>query len=101
MSATADIIVTNAFTLTTPPPQLDLTNQFIGDLKSAKDPNFNLAGTNLEKTVAEKVCECVGMCVSVCAPVLADQCVRGGGVIIYLKSFGTIFCTYSWYESSH
>ena len=101
MSATADIIVTNAFTLTTPPPQLDLTNQFIGDLKSAKDPNFNLAGTNLEKTVAEKVCECVGMCVSVCAPVLADQCVRGGGGDHLSQIIWGNFCTYSWYESSH
>ncbi len=53
--ATADI-ATHAFTLIPPPSQLDLTNQFIGDLKSAKDPNFNLAGTNLERTVAEKVC---------------------------------------------
>ncbi len=43
-------------TLHTPThPQLDMTNQFIEDLKTAKDPNFNLAGTNLAKTVAEKV----------------------------------------------
>ena len=37
--------------------QMDMTNDFIEDLKSSKDPNFKLAGKNLDIFINEKVNE--------------------------------------------